>query len=849
MLTWAIQSYEDARSEILQRSAAPGRVQLIRGDAGVGKTTLAGEVTSQLAADGFTVLPIVGIHELSSVPLGAMTPILALASTKPELTIAERLQRLLSVVAAPAGGQRYVLAVDDGPLLDEMSASAVYQLVRVHGIRCVMTARTTQAIAGPLARLLVEGLVDECEIVGLSEEQAGRAVRQALGRKVEPTSLGRLVHLAGGNPLFLRELTFAAHERQAMRSTSDGLEIDVRQLPTYLRTSISDRFDGLDADERAVIEMLAVASPLPLSTLSGDVVERLRAALLVNVNETGVLLAHPLYAEVVLAGLSGPSAERSRLAAARLLETEGATEATRYRVLCLRLDSSEQLVADDLTWAAQHANWLGDRAMSLRFAVAAVAVNPTARTLSRQATALSMLQRWDEAELSFENAATLAVSDDDRVHVAAAHGSYLAFTRGRARAAVALGSTVIDVIEDDSYRQELQTHLGKWSIPAGEASASTSGSDQQRAVTTVDEALLLATRAIFAGDAAAATAAIAAGTPHIEAGRGLTPHARQLFEFIHIFVLLYSGQLDQARDLATAQRSDRFSDLSATFDYASGLLELYAGNIDRTLELARSAAEGLQSHDIAGLRMPALALFAAANARLGNVAEALDQLGGLEADTYLHASVIAQGAEARAWVLAHQSRYDEAAEIVAAAAATLVARESWGVVGSTAYVAVRLGRAQVGAELLQTAVQNSPSPLLSAMNHHAVASLQSDPVALVEAADMLASTGQFGAAVDAADEAVALYRASNAGEQARLAARRAAEYAALSSDFRLRRPSDSSVTLTARERTVADAAAGRESSREIAARLGLSVRTVETHLANVYRKLGVRRRADLRNEL
>jgi DNA-binding CsgD family transcriptional regulator len=849
MLTWHIQSYEDARREILQRSAAPGRVQLIRGDAGVGKTTLAGEITATLAADGFTVLPIVGIHELSAVPLSAMMPILALAAVPPELTVAERLQRLLAVVAVPAKGQRYVLAVDDGPLLDEMSASAVYQLVRVHGIRCVMTARSTQAITGPLARLLAEGFVDECELSGLSDEQAGRAVRAALGRTVEPMSLGRLVRLAGGNPLFLRELTFAAQERQALRSTSDGLEIDVRQLPAYLRASISDRFDGLDAHERALIDMLAVASPLPLSALSGEVVERLRAALLVNVNETGVLLAHPLYAEVVLAELSGPSGERSRLAAARLLESENTTEATRYRVLCLRLGSSEPPVADDLTWAAQHANWLGDRTMSLQFAVAAVAADPSARTLSRQATALSMLQRWDEAELSFENAATLAVSDDDRVHVAAAHGSYLAFTRGRARAAVDLGSKVIEMIEDATYRQELQTHLGKWSIPAGEASASRSGSDQQRAVTTVDEALLIATRAIFAGDAAAATAAIAAGTPHIEAGRGLTPHARQLFEFIHIFVLLYSGQLDQARDLATAQRTDRFSDLSATFDYASGLLELYAGNVDRSLELARSAAEGLQSHDIAGLRMPARALLAAANARLGNVAEALDQLSGLEADTHLHGSVIAQSAETRAWVLAHQSRYDEAAEIVAAAAATLAARESWGVAGSTAYVAVRLGRAQFGAELLHTAVQNSPSPLLSAMNHHAIASLRSDPAALIDAAAALASTGQYGAAVDAADEAAVLYRTRGDAERERLAARRAAEYAALSSDFRLRRPRDSSITLTGRERTVAEAAAGRESSKEIAARLGLSVRTVETHLANVYRKLGVSNRADLRNEL
>src|SRR5690606_3774407 len=51
--------------------------------------------------------------------------------------------------------------------------------------------------------------------------------------------------------------------------------------------------------------------------------------------------------------------------------------------------------------------------------------------------------------------------------------------------------------------------------------------------------------------------------------------------------------------------------------------------------------------------------------------------------------------------------------------------------------------------------------------------------------------------------------------------------------------------LSDREREVAVAAAQRLRNREIAERLGLSVRTVENHLANVYRKLGVTGRDDL----
>jgi len=53
------------------------------------------------------------------------------------------------------------------------------------------------------------------------------------------------------------------------------------------------------------------------------------------------------------------------------------------------------------------------------------------------------------------------------------------------------------------------------------------------------------------------------------------------------------------------------------------------------------------------------------------------------------------------------------------------------------------------------------------------------------------------------------------------------------------------VDLTPREREVALLAAGGCSSREIADRLVVSVRTVDNHLRNAYRKLGITRRQDL----
>jgi len=55
--------------------------------------------------------------------------------------------------------------------------------------------------------------------------------------------------------------------------------------------------------------------------------------------------------------------------------------------------------------------------------------------------------------------------------------------------------------------------------------------------------------------------------------------------------------------------------------------------------------------------------------------------------------------------------------------------------------------------------------------------------------------------------------------------------------------------LTAAERRVAGLVAADASNRDAAAALFVSVRTVETHVASIYRKLGVRTRAELARAL
>ena len=57
------------------------------------------------------------------------------------------------------------------------------------------------------------------------------------------------------------------------------------------------------------------------------------------------------------------------------------------------------------------------------------------------------------------------------------------------------------------------------------------------------------------------------------------------------------------------------------------------------------------------------------------------------------------------------------------------------------------------------------------------------------------------------------------------------------------------MALTAQERRIAELAAVGHTSKEIAAHVNLSPRTVDSHLARAFRKLGITRRSSLNDAL
>jgi DNA-binding CsgD family transcriptional regulator len=163
----------------------------------------------------------------------------------------------------------------------------------------------------------------------------------------------------------------------------------------------------------------------------------------------------------------------------------------------------------------------------------------------------------------------------------------------------------------------------------------------------------------------------------------------------------------------------------------------------------------------------------------------------------------------------------------------------------------RLGEAKAVADRLAEVAAACDGPIAPIRVLHAKGLARSDPATLEEAGRQFEGIGASLYAAEALASATGLWRASGHGREAAAAKRRSR--ALLAGCEGARTPAlvvaDAPDPLSKREREVALLAARHVSSKEIAGRLHVSVRTVENHIQRIYTKLGITSRAQLGDAL
>ncbi|NMH95723.1 LuxR C-terminal-related transcriptional regulator [Pseudonocardia acidicola] len=826
---------------------------VLAGPAGVGKTRLARAALADRTPD--RVRWVAATESSREVPLAAFVPVLG-----EELSGATGALPLAAAHAALRMRSHAVLGVDDAHLLDDVSATLLHQLAVAGETPMVVTVRTGAPAPAAVTALWKDGLLARLDLSPLTGEQTGALVGAVLGGRLDGDSIRRLHAVTAGNVLWLRHLVDGELAAGRFVETAGVWHwADAPRITPALAELIDTRIGAQPPGVGEVLELLAIGEPLGVPLLEKVVgpveVEDAVARGLVTVDTTGprweARLAHPLYGEVLRARSGPMRARRLRGILVEAMAAPGGWQAgdvLRRAVLALESDLAPE--PGLLFAAAARALELTDLPLAERLLRGSCAAAPAFDPQLTLAFTLGWQFRAAEAEQEYAAAAALATTEEQRVRVAHARASNLYYILNRLDDAEAVLADVERVSPAAALdMQGMRAHLAVGgdrladaeraarrvldagrTLPQAEAYAAWALLGVLTLTGRHDEAPALAGRAVAAALRAPETAALQvniaywelfglglAGRPGLvreriaELGASLTGRFLSLFlPVLEGWLALVEGRPGPAARLLAEFRphfpgsgGGWTTILETTLAHALGM----CGDVDGAREAVRRAQQG--RHPGIRFEEPRLTL-------------------------------------AQAWATAAEGAVSLAVERARRAAAQAAGSGQWAVEVLARQTAVGFGDRAQAARLAELA-RRVDGPRAPAAAEHARALADGDVEALLLASERFESAGVVLSAAEAAAQAAELCRQRHdLGGQA-AAARRAALLAASCEGARTpalvaaARP----FPITEREREVATLAAAPLSNREIALRLGISVRTVEGHVYRACTKLGVGDRAAL----
>ncbi|GAA4604045.1 LuxR C-terminal-related transcriptional regulator [Actinoallomurus liliacearum] len=841
---------------LLTHGTARGVV--IVGAPGVGKTRLAAEVIAELDPARFTVVRAQATLAASALPYGAFAHLLP-----PGPGAGGRADGhgwAVDALLARSGRNTLVVAVDDAHRLDPASAALVADVV-ARGARLLATVRGGEEVPAHVRRLWRNGLVPSLELGPLSETETARMLAHSVRGQVEAATARRLWRITEGNPLFLRELVLAGAltESRGVWRQKGGLPVVPR-----LYELIGGRIGEVDEEERAALELVAFSEPVGLDIVMGltspaavrRVVDREIVMVVVDRRRRLARLAHPLYGEVIRARTGGLRA-RNRLRA--LAEATEATGLRRrddvLRVAVWRLqsdsvtDAAPMVAACRLAWAAH------DVDLAIRLGRAAVDIGGGVDAAVTLGAVLHFADRPGESEAALRRAADEAVTDRERALVAAALARVLHGGLGRAADAYRVLDAAEAAITAPEWRQELLAVKASCEVLSGRIEPSLALTARVRAmgppVPRVSARLSAVEGNAFAwsGRTERATAVVNAALATVRDWRDEIPDALPWLGLARLTARVVAGDLGEAEELADAGYHALGE--SGTWDTGVTVLAAVRGQICRmrgevgaAIRWCRDAVArfGDAPAGFAGLCFGELAHALALVGDVPAAEEALAEAERRALPTYLAPDFPA--VSARAWVHAARGDVDRAVEVAVEGAARARANGLAAFEMFALHDVVRLGAAGRAADRLAVLARQVDGVLAPMCARHAAAA--GDGARLDAVSAEYERLGLTLWAAEAAAQAAAAHESAGRAQAARAASTRAWRTARRCQGART--PALAAMAtpeVTARQRQIIQLVVAGSSNREIAERLGLSVRTVENHLLRAYERLGVGDRAEL----
>ncbi len=839
---------------------------LLAGPPGVGKTRLARELAERAAERGMVPVVVRATRSAADLPLAAMVPLFA------ELGVATDAAAgpFSATVAALAGRDddgRLLVLVDDAHQLDDASAALLRQLVGRGACAVILTVRTGEVGTDAVLDMWKDDEVRRMDLAPLGDDDLRMLVEASLPGPVDGAALRAFVTTSGGNALFLRELL-----RGAADAGSLHLERGIWRLrgtlggSPRLQEMIAHRLQRLSDEARECIELVALGEPLDLATLEQvvplgslealdphGVVERVPGD-----GGPQLRLSHPLYGDVIRANLSpGRRARLSGLLADAAAREPQRSAPGRLRAAYWRLESGQAGEPGETLWAAREAFRREDYVLAARLARSVWERAGLVEAAIVLVDALDLCgQIDDEVPELMAEAYRRAADDAERTAVVVRSASALFHLPGRGHEADEQLRWAAGRLTDPACRRALEAQRGNHFLRTGDV-ARTIEVDQPLLASADDPASAQATRDMSVALALAGRTDEALG--HAERAlavrqdlqRGEQVAAATTFVVAMVLALTESGRLDEAAAMAeqvyavAVERAN--ADGQAWVANMWALVLLGQGRLAGAERLFREAATVFHDLRHPGERwgLAGIAL-AAGHAGAGEVAKAaVEDLDRTAPTSFTLMDVHVD--RGRAWAAVAAGDLARARAILEAG---VERAEAWGQ-HATATAALhdllRLGVTGPVPDRLRALGARVDGALAAARVRHAEAVDGGVPD---DAAAAAAGFEACGALLLAAEASVLeSVLAGRHGLRRRAAAAQARAAALRARCEGARTPAlaqvDGPARLTLREREVATLAATGLSSRAIAERLSVSVRTVDNQLHRVYTKLGISRRSEL----
>ena len=854
----------DAELEDIARARldAQCRGVVVSAAAGVGKSRLAREAFAAAERDGALVDWVQATSSAATVPLGAFAGLIP-DGVRSDDTL-DLMRQSTATLVERAGGRHVVVSVDDAQLLDPVSAALVLHLTNTASAFVIATVRSGEPCPDAIVSLWKDAGARRIELQRLSDEAVAMLVESALGGPVEHAALNWIVESSQGNALYVRELVSSAVDAGTLAQSRGLWQLcGTPGVTGPLIELVSRRMAGLGGDERGAVELLAIGEPLTLGEIGalsdyGALVElETRGLLVVEPSGDTVRLAHPLYGEVLRRELPLLRARAHRLHVAETLQARAPlSPADALRVARLLLDAGAPIPRDLRVDAARAATLAGDPELGVQLAEPAFADGaglPAALVLARAHT---VRKQYEDAERVLAAAAGDVAVDDAGIDYLEQRAHVLFWGLNRRSETKTLLESAREWSPDPAWRRRLQP-------------------------------LSVAYAALHEGFADSIDT-----LAELVADSDLDPRTRRMAERRLALSLFFSGRMRESYALAREVRPtvplDGYSDALALglwrllgFESGDSVAELEA-TMTRTL----SEAVRANDHEAAGHAAFSLGYTRFLGGRYRDAArwyeeaelhfEVHDTFG-----TLIHVRALRVGVDfftgdhdGTGASLARLYATLDGREPVSSQAAYVARAEGWAarlesgpaaverflrgaaevahmpaLAAPLVYEALRAGAGagRAAAELTRLA-ERCDGRFFAAYARHAAALAARDADALLAVADELADIGAAAYAIEAATAAAARFLEQGRHDSARRAAARARD---------LHVPGQgapppvvdgldgSAIALTTREAQLVELARRGLSNADMADRLVLSVRTVETHLYRAMRKLGVSDRYDL----